>query len=192
MTPRRRVLVLILGASTVYYFSNPNHHSPYDYTSRIAYAMLHGRLGTHRQPPSWLNEMIPWQGWFYSAFPLGAVLCMIPVALLRIAGLVRNFPSAAIVALLSGAAVFFFSEIASRRGEKLWRCTMLALFPLFATWTWCDVPFGGAWHIALGFALLGEAGALYFSLVNRRPVFAGLFFAVAFGNRTEIILAAPL
>ena len=46
--------------------------------------------------------------------------------------------------------------------------------------------------MALGFALMGEAGALYFTLVNRRPGVAGFFFAIAFGNRTEVLLAAPI
>jgi hypothetical protein len=50
----------------------------------------------------------------------------------------------------------------------------------------------GAWHLALGFAVLGEAGAIYFSVFNRRPLLAGFFFALAFGNRTEILLTAPV
>lgn len=61
-----------------------------------------------------------------------------------------------------------------------------------ATWTWCNLAFAGAWQLALGFALLGEAAALYFSLVNYRPFLAGVFFAIAFGNRTEVVLTAPI
>ena len=69
---------------------------------------------------------------------------------------------------------------------------MLALFPIFGTWTWCNLGFGGAWQIALGLALLGQAAALYFTLVRPSPFIAGSFFALAFGNRTELLITLPL
>jgi hypothetical protein len=50
---------------------------------------------------------------------------------------------------------------------------------------------GGAWQLALGFALVGELGAIYFTVYDRRPLLAGMFFALAFGNRTEVLLTAP-
>ena len=50
---------------------------------------------------------------------------------------------------------------------------------------------GGAWQIALGPALLGETAALYFTLVRPSPLIAGAFFALAVGNRTELLITAP-
>jgi hypothetical protein len=44
----------------------------------------------------------------------------------------------------------------------------------------------------LGFAMLGELGAIYFTVFDRRPLLAGIFFAMAFGNRTECLLTAPM
>lgn len=186
------LICLLLGTAVIYYFSNPQRHSFYDYTLRIAEAMLHGRLGLDATPPPWLNEMVPYEGHYYSVFPLGAVLCLIPVALLKMIHGVGDFPSAAIAAIQSAATVFFLFRLGSLYGEKPGRRVLLALFPAFATWTWCNLAFGGAWQIALGFALMGQVGALYFVLVNRRPLLAGLMFAIAFGNRTEIMLTAPL
>src|SRR5256884_9604568 len=69
---------------------------------------------------------------------------------------------------------------------------MLALFPIFGTWTWCNLGFGGAWQIALGLGLLGETAALYFTLVRPLPFVAGAFFTLAFGNRTELLITLPL
>jgi len=69
---------------------------------------------------------------------------------------------------------------------------MLALFPIFGTWTWCNLGFGGAWQIALGLGLLGQAAALYFTLVRPLPFVAGAFFTLAFGNRTELLITLPL
>ncbi len=48
---------------------------------------------------------------------------------------------------------------------------------IFGTWTWCNLGFAGSWQLALGLALLGEIAALYFILVDFRPLAAGAFFA---------------
>jgi hypothetical protein len=57
---------------------------------------------------------------------------------------------------------------------------------------WTNTTFGGAWQLALGFAMIGELGAIYFTVYERRPFLAGIFFALAFGNRTEVLLTAPI
>ena len=56
---------------------------------------------------------------------------------------------------------------------------------------WCNLGFAGAWQIALGFAVLWPAGALYHTLVRRNALLAGIWFTVAVGNRTELVLTLP-
>ena len=46
--------------------------------------------------------------------------------------------------------------------------------------------------MALGFAMLGELGTIYFAVCDRRPLLAGAFFALGFGNRTGVLLTAPV
>jgi hypothetical protein len=189
-----------LFAAIAFYFSTRATLHDLDYTNQIATALLHGQLGLREKPPEWLNEMIPWEGRYYSAFPLGAVLSMLPVALLRSTGLIQNFPGHVLAALIAGLSVYFFFGLAKAFGndycnlktKSLARRIMLALFPIFGTWTWCNLGFGGAWQIALGLALLGQAAALYFTLVRPFPFVAGAFFALAFGNRTELLITLPL
>jgi len=183
---------LSLLALLIFYFSTKATQQHFDYTSRIALALIHGRFGLRDTPPSWLNEMVPFNGSYYSVFPLGAVLSVLPVALLQQTGLVRNFPAHALAALIAGLCVYFFFWLSSLEGKAITRRLLLALFPIFGTWVWCNLAFGGAWHIALGFALLGEVAALYFTMVKPHPVFAGAFFALAFGNRTELLLTLPV
>jgi len=183
---------LSLAAALAFYFSTKPMLQHFDYTARIALALIDGHLGVQSQPPSWLNEMVPLNGSYYSVFPLGAVLSMLPVALLQKAGWIHAFPGQAVAALIAGLCVFFFFRLSSLEGKSLPRRILLALFPIFGTWVWCNLGFGGAWQIALGFALLGEVGALYFTLVRPRPLVAGAFFALAFGNRTELILTLPV
>jgi hypothetical protein len=183
---------LALIAALAFYFSTKPTLEHFDYTPRIAAALLDGHLGVQSRPPAWLNEMVPLNDRFYSVFPLGAVLTMVPVALLQKAGWIHRFPGHVVSALVAGFCVFFFFRLSSLEGRSLARRILLALFPIFGTWTWCNLGFGGAWQIALGFAVLGEAGALYFTLVRRSPLVAGAFFAMAYGNRTELILTLPI
>jgi hypothetical protein len=143
--------------------------------------------------------MIPYGNRYYSAFPLGATLSMVPVALLQKASVIHSFPARILAALIAGACVYFFFQLAQAFGPEystfkpkpLTRRILLALFPIFGTWTWCNLGMGGAWQIALGLALLAETAALYFTLVRPSPLIAGAFFALALGNRTELLLTAP-
>jgi hypothetical protein len=198
-------LAVSLIAAIAFYFSTKATLHDLDYTNQIASALLHGQLGLQEKPPEWLNEMIPWEGRYYSAFPLGAVLSMLPVALLRNTGLIQNFPGHVLAALIAGLCVYFFFQLAKAfKGNwdnsspirllalSPFRRVLLALFPIFGTWTWCNLGFGGAWQIALGLALLGQAAALYFTLARPSPFVAGAFFALAFGNRTELLITLPL
>jgi len=191
---------LSLFAALAFFFSTNAKLRDLDYTSQIASALLRGHVGLTEKPPEWLNEMIPHGERYYSAFPLGAVLSMVPIALLQKVGLIQNFPGHVLAAFIAGSCVYFFFQLAKAfgadysklEGTSLVRRILLALFPIFGTWTWCNLGFAGAWQIALGLALLGETAALYFTLVRPSPVLAGAFFALAFGNRTELLITLPL
>src|SRR5690349_3654943 len=74
---------LFVATFVIYYFSNSLSGSYYDYTFRIAQALLGGRLGLVERPPEWLVEMVPLDGRYYSVFPLGSVLTMLPLAALK-------------------------------------------------------------------------------------------------------------
>src|SRR6266403_1757825 len=187
-------------AAVAFYFSTNATLHDLDYTTDIASALLRGDLGLREKPPEWLNEMIPHGDRYYSAFPLGAVLSMIPIALLQKARLIHNFPGHVLASLIAGCCVYFFFQLAKAFGanysslepSSLGRRILLALFPVFGTWTWCNLGFGGAWQIALGLALLGQTAALYFTLVRPSPFIAGAFFTLGFGNRTELLITLPL
>ena len=193
-------LAVSVFAAVAFYFSTNAILHDLDYTADIASALLRGDLGLREKPPEWLNEMIPHGDRYYSAFPLGAVLSMIPIALLQKARLIHNFPGHVLASLIAGCCVYFFFQLAKAFGanysslepSSLGRRILLALFPVFGTWTWCNLGFGGAWQIALGLALLGQTAALYFTLVRPSPLVAGMFFALAYGNRTELLMTAPL
>jgi hypothetical protein len=154
--------------------------------------MLGGNIAfTSKQPP-WLNEFVPFEGFYYSVFPLGSVVSMMPIALFKTLGLIKEMPGALIAATLAGIACFLLLKIASRYDVENKKRILFSLAILFGTFTWTNLTFAGAWQLALGFAVVGELGAIYFTVFDRRPLVAGIFFAMAFGNRTEILLTAPV
>ncbi|MFL6467268.1 MAG: hypothetical protein ACJ72Z_04850 [Pyrinomonadaceae bacterium] len=188
----RLVLLLSAVSAFIYYFSNPKPGTFYDYTFRVAENLLHGSAGFTEKPPQWLNEFVPFEGFWYSVFPFGAVISTLPFAILKAGGLISQMPSAFIAAICAGVGCAFMLLIARSYPVSRSRAVLMTLGILFGTWTWTNITFGGAWQLAIGFALVGELGAIYFTVVNRRPLIAGAFFALAFGNRTEILLTAPI
>jgi hypothetical protein len=190
--PNSVIATLSILSAAVYYFSNPKPGTFYDYTFRVAENLLRGSVGFTEKPPPWLNEFVPFGGFWYSVFPFGAVVTMVPVALLKAAGAITDMPSSFLAGFCAGISCLFMLLIARGYGASRSRAMLLTLAILFGTWTWTNVTFGGAWQLALGFALVGELGAIFFTLIDRRPLIAGAFFALAFGNRTEILLTAPI
>ncbi len=188
----RNPFALSIIALLVYYWSNPSTEAYYDYTFRIAQALLQGQLSMAEEPPPALNEMVPLNGSYYSVFPLGSVLTMLPAAILKKLGLIDSFPGILISALLAGVITFMLFKIAAKYHDDWRKITLLTLFPVFGTWMWANLSFAGAWQIALGVAVAGQLAAIYFTIVKPVPLLAGLFFAIAFGNRTEVILTAPI
>ena len=189
---RKHFWLLSIATAVVYYFSNPKPNHYYDYTFRVAENLLKGSIGFPQKPPSWLNEFVPFEGLWYSVFPLGSVLSMVPIAFLKVAGVITEMPAAFIFAVLAGFACLLLLKIGSRYDLPFSRIALMTCGIMFGTFTWTNLTMGGAWQLALGFAMVGELGAIYFTVYDRRPLIAGAFFALAFGNRTEILLTAPI
>lgn len=174
------------------YFSNFEPAAYYDYSFRIAGAFLEGRLGVSTPPPGWLNEFVPAHGEFYSVFPLGNILCAVPFALVAKAGFVSAFPARFLAALIAATVTWFSYAITSLFLHSGFKKILFALAPFFGTCLWANLVYAGSWQLALGFAVAGQLAGLFFILVRPNPLLAGLGFAVAFGNRTEVLLTAPV
>ena len=194
MSPDTKKITAVAGFGVfpLYFLSNPNPSSHYDYTFRVAENLLYGAVGISQQPPSWLNEFVPNDDVWYSVFPFGSVVSMIPFALLKVFGFVDSMPGGFIASVSAALIFFLLLMIGSRYELPTNRIILMAAGILFGTFVWENLTFAGAWQIALGFAMIGQLAALYFTLYDRRPVLAGLFFALAFGNRTEVLLTAPI
>ncbi len=186
------IISVVVGTFLIYYFSNPKPQNYYDYTFRVADNMLRGDIGFREKPPNWLNEFVPFEGNWYSVFPLGGVLTMFPFAFFKLTGFIREMP-AAFISALTASLICLFLLLISQKYELEWKKQILFVAViLFGSWMWANETMAGAWQLALGWAMVGEFGAIYFTLYHRKPFIAGFFFALAFGNRTEILLTAPI
>src|SRR3954469_6452633 len=86
----RLYALVSIAVAVVYYFSNPKPQSYYDYTFRVAANILGGNIAFTEKPPSWLNEFVPFEGFYYSVFPLGSVVTMMPFAVPKLAGIIND------------------------------------------------------------------------------------------------------
>lgn len=186
------VIFIILATGLIYFFSNPEPQYYYDYTYRVAGNFLNGKIGFIGSQPTWLNEMIPFDGKYYSAFPYGSVVSMLPFAFLKRMGIIKEMPAAFIAGLLASLICLFLFLISGFYKHTRPKRILMVMGIMFGTWLWTNLVMGGAWQLTLGFAMLGELGAIYFTVYRRNPLLAGAFFALAFGNRTEIVLTAPV
>ena len=103
----RLIMLISAGTAVVYFFSNPKFQTYYDYTFRVAENLLHGSIGFVEKPPPWLNEFVPVDGYWYSVFPFGAIVSMLPFAVLKSIGIITQMPSALIAALCAAASCLF-------------------------------------------------------------------------------------
>jgi hypothetical protein len=185
--------VFVLAIGTIYYSSRADKSSAHTQSYTIGLAMLDGKLGVIG-PKSWM-EFVPGQAeeeLHYSVLPLGSVISMLPAAVLGKLGLISRMPSAVIVAMLASASTLFALLLAQSYGLPRSRQLLFAALLPLGTWMWSNLAIGSAPSITLGFAVMGQLGAIYFLLVRPRPVIAGLFFAAAYGNRFELLAVSPV
>src|SRR5262249_45399371 len=93
----RRHMVVLAGCAGVgalfWLLLQRPYSQDLNYTFVISSALLHGALGTH-SAPAWLNELVPaGNGLYYSVFPLGAVLSVMPGSLLVALGILGAYPA---------------------------------------------------------------------------------------------------
>lgn len=176
----------------IYYLSNPRPFSIFDHSLKIAECLLNGHLGLDINNPPNINEFIPLNNLYYSAFPLGSVLTMIPIAILKSLHIIDSLPSRTLSAILAMLITTFLFLIEKSYKVSPLKSFLLPLSIMFGTWLWVNQTFAGSWQLALSFSMLGQLGAIYFTAFNKRPLAANIFFCLAFGNRTECILLAPI
>ena len=127
------LLLFLIAVCYIYFFSNPEPQKVYDYQFRFATALLHGKLGLN-EGFSWLSELVPFEGKYYTVFPLGSILCHIPVALVQQWRGSDEYPAREVVALIVGQATLFMVALSGRYKDSIVRRGLFITWLLFGTW----------------------------------------------------------
>ncbi len=131
------LIVFALAVFAVFYLSLPKKLI-YDYTIRVANVLLGGELGLSYKPPPHVGEFVPFNGYYYSVFPLGAVLSFIPYVLVSE---IFNFSTILYtyyICIVVTLVVTFFFLIALHYGYKRSQAALIALVPVFGSWVYAN------------------------------------------------------
>lgn len=177
--------ILFLITLLVYGLSYAGEGKNWNYFVLLADAFLHGRLYLSDHP-SWLNELINWQGKFYVVYPpMPAVLLMPFVAIFG-----KSFSQPAFSIILGSVNValsyLVFLKLFQKRQLALW---MSLLFG-FGTIHWFHAEVGSAWYIAHIVAIFFLWLALLEITTRKRLFIIGLLIGAAYLARLPTILAA--
>lgn len=181
--------VLALAALSMYLAVGPTDAGGDEYIP-LAGALLHGQPTVEAR--SWI-ELVPTSAGWLVPFPPAPVLFYLPVvALMGVQPWHAELGVGVMPAILGGLSVGLAYLMLRRRlavaeGPALW------ITAGFATTTlWWAAGVGGTHLMAQTSAVLFLLAALYLGLGDRRPVMAGLLFALAVGSRLPVGLAFPL
>lgn len=167
-SPQRTIaagFLLCTAAFAAVYLTTTHPANYFDYSIRIGEAMCGGHLGMKEEPPSWLNEMVPCGGAYYSVLPLGNILSVLPFAAMKKAGWLDGMPSRFMASALAAAITILAFLLSGQYKLPLRRRALLAVAPFFGTCLWANVSYGGSWQIAIGIAVAAQFASLCFLLV---------------------------
>lgn len=186
--------IIFLFIFFIYFFTRPGS-TPYDYFVRLANSFLNFRLYL-TEDPSWLNELVPFNGKYYVIYPPMPAILSLPFVLFQgekadqtlISILIGSLNSILVYSLTKKFLIFKFGEKAKKENiEKiaLWIVILLNL----GTIHWHLATTGSAWYFA-------HVSAIFFLLLafnelfgKRRTFLIGLFVGGAYWSRLPTILS---
>jgi hypothetical protein len=171
----------------IYAWINHGRPANLDYFVPLADALLNGRLGLV-DPPSWLNEVVPWSnGLSYVVYPPAPAILLLPAVLVFGPGFEQAWAS-----IVLGAANVALMTVVLR-GMGLATRPRLALTIVFAVGSigWYSAQAGSSWHFAHVVATLFMLLAIRACQLDARTAIIGFLFAAAVMARLPVVLAAP-
>ena len=161
-------LALFAVALGIYGFVNAGREVNLDYFVPLADAFLHGRLDL-AEHPSWLNELVPFEGRYYVVYPPAPAVLVVPF----VAVFGRAFDQAGASLLIGAANVAIATDLLRRLGltGRTWALT--ALLFAFGTVAWYSAQAASRYcsgRIMLAFlsSKAAHPAALAGSLMTRR------------------------
>ncbi|HBN07713.1 MAG TPA: hypothetical protein DD435_03360 [Cyanobacteria bacterium UBA8530] len=152
----------------------------------MADAFFHGRLNV-LDHPSWLNELVPFQGKFFVVYPPMPAVILMPFMLLWGKGM-----NQALVSVILGAlSVYLIYFLLYNLGFSLIKRIFFSLFFAFGTIFWYSAQNGTSWHFAQICATTFMLFAILESQEGKRPWLMGFYLGCAALSRLPTLLAFP-
>jgi hypothetical protein len=188
IAPNRRLLylALFLSAFLIFWFSGEGHPTYYDYYVRLSDAFLHGRLYLLEQP-SWLNELIPYDGRYYVVYPPLPAVLMMPLVAVVGTGLNQTLVSVFIGSLSVVLACVVARDVLGddqTGAVPIWAAVLFG----FGTIFWYLTSVGSAWYLAHVTSVFFLFLAIHEALTKGRPMLLGLFVGASYWCRLPTIL----
>ncbi|MGH2585628.1 MAG: hypothetical protein ACRDJE_12005, partial [Dehalococcoidia bacterium] len=175
-------IALFLGTLLIYAVSHQGDGLPFNYFVRLADAFLHGRLYL-TENPSWLSELIPWEGNYYVVFPPMPAILLTPF----VAVFGPDFPQPALSIVLGaanvGLAYLVLLRLFRNPSVALWTAVLYGI----GTNQWYHAENGNAWYVAQITALFFLWLALLEATTRRRLLVIGLCMSGAFLSRVTVL-----
>lgn len=182
-TDKKVAIILGILAFLVYSFSHRGEGSHWNYFILLSDAFLHGRLNVIDHP-SWLNELILWQGEYYVVYPPMPAILLTPF----VAIFGKDFYQPILSWIIGGLNVSLcFLVLRKKFSTKisLWTSLLYA----FGTMQWFHAEVGSVWYMAHIVAMFFIWLMLWESFSKQRLFLIGTFLGMAYLSRLPAILA---
>lgn len=181
--------MLLLSLVTYYFYSITSAGStPYDYFTRLADALLHGKYYLETQEP-WLNELIPIANDHYAVvYPPAPAVAAIPFMLI----FGPNFQQQILSWIMGSLAAFLWGLIAFQKSGNKLTSFWVFLLSAFGNIVWYMSATGSVWYLGQVSAYLFLTLTIYESLNKKRIPIIALYFGLAVLSRLQVVLAFPL
>lgn len=176
---------LFLLTVITYFLVSPGP-TPHNYFARLAQSFINLRLYT-TEAPSYLNELVPFEGKYYVALPPMPAVIMVPwITLFN-----QNFSETYFSIILAGFNVVLAYYLIRKLGFSQRTAVFTALFFGFGTNQVFLASVGSSWYIAHIVSLFFLLLALIETVTKKRLILIGILIGMSFWSRTSVLFTLP-
>lgn len=186
-TELKKLGVFVFIISFFIFFATSAGNTPHNYFTRLADALIHGRLYL-TEAPSWLSEVVPVQpDKFYVVQPPMPAILAIPFVLFF--GI--EFPQQILAHLVGAAVAVAIMYLAYVITEQRRVAVFGALLGSIGTIMWFESATGSVWYLGQLVAVLFLLLGIIESITSKRPFLVGVFLGAAYLSRIHTVLSLP-
>jgi len=170
----------------VYWFVGPQN-TIFDNHINQANSLLHGHLDLVPEHSGFITEPALKDGKMYLQHGLGPALLLLPAVAIWGLSVNQTLVSVLMGALMAPVVLAIVKKMVPGLSAQIW----LTVLFMFGTIFWFTASNGGVWFLSHTMAVFFLFIAIYFTIVRRNPLVAGLCLGAAYLSRQTTIMALP-